>query len=137
MGLGDDPECAPYPVLWLGLAVLTALLGSQRLPRAWRGMAKPLPGKDHPSSELAAPTRRGGSGTEGGPAGSSMHGAHCLAAPWPGWPCQPCSPPAGLCLPSWASTWALESQRSGCKCSCAPNWLRDLRLPFLCFSFHF
>lgn len=114
------PECAPYPVLWLGLTVLTALLGSHRLPRAWRGMAKPLPGKDQLSSELAAPTRRGGSGTEGGPAVSSHARSSLPGCSLAGQPCQPCLPPAGLCLPSWASMWAPEIHRFECKCQLCP-----------------
>lgn len=126
------PACAPHPVLWLGLTVLTALLGSHRLPRAWRGMAKPLPGKDHLSSALAAPTGRGGSGTEGGPAGSSH------ARSW-----LPGRSLAGVALPTllaflpgpacgpWRPTGL------GANASCAPNWLCDPWLPSLCLSFHF
>lgn len=54
LGLSDPGVCFfPSGLAW------TALLGSQRLPRAWQGMMKPLPGKGHSSPELRAPSGEG------------------------------------------------------------------------------
>lgn len=117
VGLGGDPECAPYPVLWLGLTVLTALLGSPGPGEGWRNhcLAKTI-------SAQGWRLQLGGEavGQRAAQPAAHTHRAHCPAAPRPRWPGQPCSPPAGLCLPSWASTWALETHRFGCRCQPCP-----------------
>lgn len=87
----------------------TALLCSQRLPRAWQGMAKPLLGKDHCSPELTAPSQEGSQWNKGWlpslePSLLSWGGSATLRAP-----------PTSLCLPSWASVWTLEPCRVGCE----------------------
>lgn len=100
------PECALYPVLWLGLLGLHSPVWLPVAPQGPAEMVKPLPGKDHWSLELVLQVGREAVGQR------AIQPAAPIQLPGPERPCHPCLPPVGLCLPSEASVWALESSQA-------------------------
>ena len=117
------PGCVPHPVLWLGLAVLDSPVQLPGPPLGLAGDGETVGWQDQPSSELAVPTGRGGSGTEGSPAGSPRTRTRSLA--WGGSANLASLQLAFAFLPGpacgpWSPTGLDANPRQ------APNWLCDL-----------